>query len=63
MITDNITCLPEAPLRSAPRPEPTDMIYLLTRIYRGAGLPDETARRCALADFRCSFPQVLTTGE
>ncbi len=59
MITDNPTRLPEPPARATPTPRTPESIGLLTRIYREAGLSAEAARRCALADFRCSFPQYL----
>ncbi|MEI9895257.1 MAG: hypothetical protein WDN28_15540 [Chthoniobacter sp.] len=59
MITDNPTRLPEPPARGTSNPRTRDSIGLLTRIYREAGLSTEAARRCALADFRCSFPPYL----
>ena len=62
MITDNIARLPEPPLRGAAKPRNQNPIGMLTRIYREAGLPIEAARRSALADFRCSFPQFLEGG-
>lgn len=62
MITDNLTRLRESPLRGAPKLRNQNPIGMLTRIYREVGLPIEAARRCALADFRCSFPQFLESG-
>jgi hypothetical protein len=59
MITENPTRLPEPPLRGASKPGPGHRVGTLTRIYREAGLSIEAARRCALADFRCCFPQYL----
>ncbi|MDR3401812.1 MAG: hypothetical protein P4L99_04860 [Chthoniobacter sp.] len=60
MITDNLIRLPEPPVRPAPQPGPGHRVGMLTRIYREAGLSIEAARRCALADFQCCFPQLLT---
>ena len=60
MITDNFTARPALPqARSANVPQTNDLVGLLVRAYREAGLPTEAARRCALADFRCNFPQLL----
>ncbi|MEZ0254142.1 MAG: hypothetical protein ACAI37_02635 [Chthoniobacter sp.] len=53
--------MPEpAALRAEATPGPGHRVGLLTRAYREAGLSIEAARRCALADFRCCFPQYLT---
>lgn len=54
------TRMPEPALRAEPTPGPGHRVGLLTRAYREAGLSIEAARRCALADFRCCFPQYLT---
>ena len=62
MTTDQIIRPPEATFRSAAAPPPGDPVGLLIRIYRQAGLAMEEARRSALADFRCSFPEILTAG-
>jgi len=62
MITDHFTRQSEPAPPCAPAPPPGDPVGLLARIYREAGLPSDVARRCALADFRCSFPHLLTAG-
>ena len=60
MITiENPIRMPEPALRADPTPGPGNRVGMLTRAYRDAGLPIEAARRCALADFRCCFPQYL----
>jgi hypothetical protein len=75
MITENPTRLPgtpvrrtrtplrasRTPLRDSPAPLTGDPVGLLIRAYRQAGLSIEAARRCALADFECNFPQLLGT--
>jgi len=62
MITDNRTHLAATPFTGAATPLPGDPIGLLIRVYRQAGLSTETARRCAVADFLCCFPEYVTTG-
>lgn len=59
MIIETTICPPEPRLRETPKPGPGNRVGELTRTYREAGLPIEAARRCALADFRCCFPQYL----
>ena len=55
------TRMPEPALRAeSTTTGPGHRVGLLTRAYREAGLSVEAARRCALADFRCCFPQYLT---
>jgi len=55
------TRMPEPALRAeSTTTGPGHRVGLLTRAYREAGLSIEAARRCALADFRCCFPQYLT---
>jgi hypothetical protein len=55
------TRMPEPALRAEPSTTtgPGHRVGMLTRAYREAGLSVEAARRCALADFRCCFPQYL----
>ncbi len=62
MITENPTRFAEPSRRAAATPLPADPVGALIRVYRQAGLSTETARRCAVADFRCVFPQLLGTG-
>jgi hypothetical protein len=62
MITENLTRPPEPAMRAVPKPATQNPIGMLTRIYREVGVPLEAARRCALADFRCNFPQFLGAG-
>ena len=59
MIIETPIRLPEPPLRETLKPGPGNRVGELTRTYREAGLSIEEARRCALADFRCCFPQYL----
>ena len=60
MIIPDTTTRPSEPaLREAAKPGPGHRVGTLTRAYREAGLSIEAARRCALADFRCCFPQYL----
>ena len=62
MRTEDITRLPEAASRRVPNTPSTptrDPLALLACIYRETGLPMEAARRCAQADFQCSFPRLL----
>ena len=74
MITENPTRLPGTPLRHTRTPLrashtplrngetlASDPVGLLIRAYRQAGLSTEAARRCAVADFECNFPQLLGT--
>jgi hypothetical protein len=49
------------PLSNAEAPLSGDPVGLLIRAYRQAGLSIEAARRCAVADFECNFPQLLGT--
>ena len=61
MITDNFPTRPSlTPVRMTTVPQPNDLVGVLARAYREAGLSTEAARRCALADFRCNFPQLLS---
>jgi hypothetical protein len=50
---------PSTPLPGGTKVPAQNPIGMLTRIYREAGMPIEAARRCALADFQCSFPHYL----
>jgi hypothetical protein len=53
------TRMPEPATVAVPANGPGHRVGMLTRAYREAGLSIEAARRCALADFRCCFPQYL----
>jgi hypothetical protein len=75
MITENTTRLPgkptrrartplrasRTPLRDSRTPLTGDPVGLLIRAYRLAGLSIEAARRCAVADFECNFPDLQGT--